>query len=68
MTAQSAGQAAGGSRWQRIKGSMTPAQWRRAAVLAVVVIGLHVIGFGLLFGEHALRLRAGSHSRERHHR
>ncbi|HEY3614347.1 MAG TPA: HoxN/HupN/NixA family nickel/cobalt transporter [Gaiellales bacterium] len=30
--------------------SLTPAEWRRAAVLALVVIGLHVVGFGLLLG------------------
>src|SRR6187549_1022833 len=36
------------SRWTRIKGAMTPAEWRRAALLAAVVIGLHVLGFFLL--------------------
>jgi len=41
---------AGGSRWQRITGSLTPAEWRRAAVLAVIILVLHVVGFGLLFG------------------
>jgi nickel/cobalt transporter (NiCoT) family protein len=35
-------------RWQRIRCSLTPAQWRRAAGLAAVVVGLHVLGFGLL--------------------
>jgi high-affinity nickel-transport protein len=29
---------------------MTPAQWRRAGVLAAVIVILHVVGFGLLFG------------------
>jgi nickel/cobalt transporter (NiCoT) family protein len=29
---------------------LTPAQWRRVAGLATVIIGLHVVGFGLLFG------------------
>ncbi|MGI8844824.1 MAG: HoxN/HupN/NixA family nickel/cobalt transporter [Thermoleophilaceae bacterium] len=43
-------QAAGGSRWERIRGSLTPAEWRRAAVLALVIGALHVIGFGLLLG------------------
>jgi len=38
------------SRWQQIKGSLTPVEWRRAAMLGVVIVGLHVIGFGLLFG------------------
>ena len=41
---------AGMSRRERIKGSMTPAEWRRAAGLAIVIVGLHVVGFGLLFG------------------
>jgi high-affinity nickel-transport protein len=41
---------AGTSRWHRIKGSLTPEEWRRAAVLGFVILGLHVIGFGLLFG------------------
>jgi high-affinity nickel-transport protein len=36
------------SRWQRIRASLTPAEWRRAALLALVVVALHVIGFGLL--------------------
>ena len=36
------------SRLARIAGSLTPAEWRRAAALAVVVVGLHVVGFGLL--------------------
>ncbi len=39
-----------GSRWQRIKASLTPAEWRRAAGLFAVILALHVIGFGLLFG------------------
>jgi high-affinity nickel-transport protein len=29
---------------------MTPAQWRRAGGLAVVIVILHVVGFGLLLG------------------
>jgi high-affinity nickel-transport protein len=45
-----AGRIAGGSRWERIKGSLTAAEWRRAAALFVVILLLHVIGFGLLFG------------------
>jgi len=40
----------GASRWQRVKGSLTAAEWRRAGGLAFVIIGLHVVGFGLLFG------------------
>ncbi len=38
-----------GSRRRRLGRSLTPAEWRRAALLAVVVVGLHVVGFGLLF-------------------
>ncbi len=41
---------AGGSRWRRIRGSLTAAEWRRAGGLAAAVLALHVIGFGLLFG------------------
>jgi high-affinity nickel-transport protein len=36
------------SRWTRVRGALTPAEWRRAAVLAAVVLGLHVVGFFLL--------------------
>jgi high-affinity nickel-transport protein len=32
----------------------TPAEWRRAAGLAGVVVALHVAGFGLLIGSHGL--------------
>jgi high-affinity nickel-transport protein len=31
-----------------VRGALTPAEWRRAAGLAFVVIGLHVVGFFLL--------------------
>ncbi|UTI65158.1 HoxN/HupN/NixA family nickel/cobalt transporter [Paraconexibacter antarcticus] len=37
------------SRWRRIRYSLTPPEWRRAAVLFAVILGLHVLGFGLLF-------------------
>jgi nickel/cobalt transporter (NiCoT) family protein len=39
---------AGVSRWARIKGSMTRAEWRRAGVLTAVIAGLHVVGFFVL--------------------
>ena len=39
-----------GSRWQRIKHSLTPAEWRRAAGLFAAIAALHIIGFGLLLG------------------
>ena len=35
-------------RWSRIRSALTPAEWRRAAALGAVVLGLHVVGFGLL--------------------
>jgi nickel/cobalt transporter (NiCoT) family protein len=34
----------------RLRSSLTPAEWARAGGLAAAVIGLHVVGFGLLFG------------------
>ena len=37
------------SRWQRIRASLSPAEWRRAGGMAAVIVGLHVVGFGLLF-------------------
>lgn len=40
----------GVSRWAEVREVMTPAQWRRAAGLALFIAILHVIGFGLLFG------------------
>ena len=39
----------GSSRWRRIKAGLSPAQWRTVAGMAVVVLGLHFIGFFLLF-------------------
>jgi high-affinity nickel-transport protein len=36
------------SRAQRIKGSMSPDEWRRAGAMAGLIAALHVIGFGLL--------------------
>jgi high-affinity nickel-transport protein len=38
------------SRWGRVSRSLTPAEWRRAALLAFAIVSLHVIGFGLLLG------------------
>jgi high-affinity nickel-transport protein len=34
-----------GSRWRRIRASLTPREWRRAAGMTAVVVGLHVLGF-----------------------
>ena len=39
----------GASRWHRFKSSLTPAEWRRAAVLFAVIALLHAIGLFLLF-------------------
>jgi nickel/cobalt transporter (NiCoT) family protein len=39
---------AGASRLMRIKRSMSPSEWRRAGGMAAVIVGLHVVGFGLL--------------------
>ena len=36
------------SRWARIRTAMTPAEWRRAALLAAVILGLHATGFFIL--------------------
>jgi nickel/cobalt transporter (NiCoT) family protein len=37
------------SRWRRIRSALSPAEWRRAAGMVAVILGLHVLGFGLLF-------------------
>jgi nickel/cobalt transporter (NiCoT) family protein len=38
----------GGSRRQRARTSLTAAEWRRAGLLAVVILALHLVGFGML--------------------
>src|ERR1700712_5657280 len=38
----------GATRRARIKRSLTPAEWRRAALLATAIAGLHIVGFFLL--------------------
>jgi nickel/cobalt transporter (NiCoT) family protein len=38
------------ARVRRIRGALTRAEWARVGAMAVVVGGLHVVGFGLLFG------------------
>src|SRR6185437_5901025 len=46
----------------RLRGALSPAEWARAGGLAAAVIGLHVVGFGLLFGvvvPHHFSLGAG---------
>ncbi len=37
------------ARLSRVRGSLSGEEWRRAAALAGVVVGLHVVGFALLF-------------------
>lgn len=41
---------AGPSRWERLRGALAAEEWRRAGVLAGVILALHVIGFATLFG------------------
>ncbi len=36
------------SRWERVRNALTPEEWRRAAVLAAVILGLHALGFFIL--------------------
>ena len=36
------------SRWARIRAALTPPEWRRAALLATVILGLHAVGFFIL--------------------
>lgn len=38
-----------GARLRRVRGALTAAEWRRAAGLAGVILGLHVAGFFILF-------------------
>jgi len=37
------------SRWARVKGGLTPGQWRTVAAMFAVIAALHVVGFVLLF-------------------
>jgi high-affinity nickel-transport protein len=39
----------GATRWRRLKHSLDPGQWRTVALMAAVVLGLHVVGFFILF-------------------
>jgi high-affinity nickel-transport protein len=36
------------TRWMRIRAALTPAEWRRAGLLAAVIVALHVVGFFIL--------------------
>ena len=49
MEAYTASVSPGSSRWQRIKGSLDSGQWRSVFGMAAVIVGLHVVGFVLLF-------------------
>jgi high-affinity nickel-transport protein len=40
---------ASASRWTRARDALTSAEWRRVVLLASVVLGLHAVGFFLLF-------------------
>src|SRR5262249_32765307 len=40
----------GGSTFTRFRRSLTPRDWRSLAGMAALIIGLHIIGFGVLFG------------------
>src|SRR6476659_1557185 len=49
-------------RWRRVRGALSPAEWRRAAALAAAVLALHVAGFGILLvlaGPHGFGLGVG---------
>ncbi len=36
------------SRLRRVRSSLTPAEWRRAGAMGIVIVGLHLVGFGTL--------------------
>jgi nickel/cobalt transporter (NiCoT) family protein len=36
------------AQWARCRGALTPAEWRRAGVLAGVIVALHIVGFFVL--------------------
>jgi high-affinity nickel-transport protein len=38
-----------GPLWRRVRGALTPSEWGTVALMAAVVIGLHAVGFFLLF-------------------
>ena len=40
----------GRARFREFRDSLSPTEKRRAGVLGLVIVGLHVLGFGLLFG------------------
>jgi high-affinity nickel-transport protein len=53
--------AGAGTRWSRFRGSLDAGQWRTVAMMAAVVLGLHVVGFFLLIAvvaPHHYRLGA----------
>jgi high-affinity nickel-transport protein len=46
---------AAASRWARARDALSPAEWRRVALLATMVVGLHAVGFVLLIAVVAPR-------------
>jgi high-affinity nickel-transport protein len=50
MTTTTEAPVATGSRWRRISGSMSRAEWTRLGGMAGFVVALHVIGWGILVG------------------
>ncbi|HZV75875.1 MAG TPA: HoxN/HupN/NixA family nickel/cobalt transporter [Conexibacter sp.] len=48
MHAPSPAAATAGSRWSRVKASLTPAEWRRVALMLGFVACLHLLGFLIL--------------------
>jgi high-affinity nickel-transport protein len=48
------------TRWRRIRASLDPGQWRALGAMAVVVVGLHVVGFVLLIATVAPHARSGA--------
>ena len=46
--------------WPAVRGALTPPEWRRLAVMAATIVGLHLIGWGtLLFIVDPARLSLG---------
>jgi high-affinity nickel-transport protein len=54
--------AATASWWDRLRRTLTPQEWRRAALLVTLIAALHLVGFGLLAitAAHGLTLGSGA--------
>src|SRR5579864_2931977 len=35
------------ARWSRVRGGLTPGEWRRAGGMVAAIVALHVIGWGI---------------------